>query len=74
MGRQVGQKMAQKIGYPLWMAPIMKNWTRKVLFVFFILFFLMDAILLKLDLQKRTMWEVDFFSFPTFSNKIRPKY
>ena len=21
MGRQVGQKLAQKIGYPLWMAP-----------------------------------------------------
>ena len=25
MGRWVGQKMAEKIGYPLWMAPKDKN-------------------------------------------------
>ena len=24
MGRQVGQKRAKKVGYPLWMAPIQK--------------------------------------------------
>ena len=77
---------------------------------FLILFVLMDAILLKLDLQKRTsvlgnppnrklfvyqkciiyakignvflisnmksyrtMWEVNFYSFPFFDYKIRPK-
>ena len=38
---------------------------RDVRFLF--LFVLTDAILLNLNLQKRTMWEVKIFSFPTFA-------
>ena len=33
MGRLVGQKMAQKIGYPLWMAPYLEGTNGRKLLV-----------------------------------------
>ena len=51
---------------------IMKNWNKKVLFVFLILFVLIDAILLSLTLQKRTLYNFFFLLFPHLSNIFAP--